>query len=46
VNALLSAEMLFKDKPKYKKVQQRGMQQYFGWEQAATAYLQLYQQAL
>jgi starch synthase len=45
VNALQSAEMLFKDKPKYKKVQQRGMQQYFGWEQAATAYLQLYQQA-
>jgi starch synthase len=46
VNALITAEMLFKDRQKYKKVQQRGMQQYFGWEQAATAYLQLYQQAL
>lgn len=46
INALKTAETLFQDQVKYKKVQQRGMQQYFGWDQAAIQYLKLYQQRL
>lgn len=44
IQALTSAEALFQNQSKYKKVQQRGMQQYFGWDQAAEKYLHLYQQ--
>ncbi len=45
IQALKSAEALFQNQSKYQKVQQRGMQQYFGWDQAAEKYLHLYQQA-
>ena len=44
--ALEQALTLYADKRKYKTVQQRAMKQYFGWDQAATLYQQLYQRAL
>lgn len=44
LTALQQAELLYQQRAKYKKVQQRGMQQYFGWDQSADKYLSLYQQ--
>lgn len=45
LGALQQAEALYQNKAKYQKVQQRGMQQYFGWSEAAEKYLKMYQQA-
>ncbi len=46
VAALYQAEALYMDQREYQIVQQRAMQQYFGWDQAAVHYQQLYQRAL
>ena len=40
--ALHQAEQLYLDQRKYRAIQQRGMKMYFGWDQAASKYLQLY----
>jgi len=42
--ALNRALALFADKPRYSVVQQRGMAREFGWERAAVAYEQLYEE--
>lgn len=44
--ALQQAVTLYADQRKYKTIQQRAMQQYFGWDQSALLYLGLYQRAL
>lgn len=44
--ALERALKLFGDQPRYAGVQQRGMAREFGWERAAVAYEELYQEAL
>ena len=44
--ALQQAVALYADQRKYKTMQKRGMQQYFGWDQAASLYQRLYQRAL
>lgn len=46
LGALQQAVLLYADKRKYSSMQQRAMQQYFGWDQAALSYVQMYQQAL
>lgn len=43
--ALQQAVTLYADQRKYKTIQQRAMQQYFGWDQAALLYQALYQRA-
>jgi starch synthase len=44
--ALQQAESLFNDARKYKTIQQRAMNQYFGWDQAAVKYQRMYLRAL
>ncbi len=44
--ALQQAITLYADQRKYKTIQQRAMQQYFGWDQAAVLYQRLYQRGL
>jgi len=46
LGALQQAVLLYADKRKYSSMQQRAMLQYFGWDQAALSYVQMYQQAL
>ncbi|MBU1438314.1 MAG: glycogen synthase [Gammaproteobacteria bacterium] len=43
--ALQQAESLFNDARKYKTIQQRAMNQYFGWDQAAVKYQRMYLRA-
>jgi starch synthase len=45
-DALQRSLWLFADKPRMAAVQQRGMTRQFGWESTATAYEELYQDAL
>lgn len=44
--ALADAMTLYADQAEFIRVQQRGMQQNFSWQQSAQRYVQLYQQAV